>query len=123
MLRQQRWSRRDHREKQEVLGPVAVTIRPIHFSREVGANQDGTIFVKTKAEPGEAEMSLSDKCGLKLDELMDQCWVDVTIRLVDMRKTYLFTQASIVGRPEIDSESGEIKGLKIASARVRMITN
>lgn len=99
----------------------SVTIRPTVIEREAHANQDGTIYVTTKPVPAEAEMSIGDRCGLNLDVLQAACHIDVTIEIVDMNRTYLFTQATVVGRPEIDSESGEIKNLKVASAFVKQI--
>ena len=99
----------------------SVTIRPTPFEREAGANQDNTIYVTTKPMPAEAEVTLSDRCGLKLDDLVAGCHIDVTIRLTDMKRTYLFTRASVVGRPEIDTESGEISGIIFASAAVKTL--
>lgn len=99
------------------------TIRPTTFSREAGANSDGTIYTTTKAEPAEVEFTLSDKCGLNINDLVKGCHIDATIRLVDMKKTWLFTRASVVGRPEFDTESGEIRGLKLVSANVQNIAS
>lgn len=101
----------------------AVTIRPTVTEREAGANQDNTIFTNTKPVPAEVELTLSDRCGLDLDTLMAGCHIDVTIDLIDMKRTYLFTRASVVGRPEIDSESGEISGVMFVSAAVRTLHN
>lgn len=96
-----------------------VTIRPTHKSREAGANDDGSLYVTTKAEPAEAEFTMSDSCGLKIGDLVDACWIDATFDLIDMRKKYLFTRASVVGRPEYKTDTGEISGMKIVSAMVR----
>lgn len=96
------------------------TIRPTTFSREAGANTDGTLYVTTKAETAEAEFTLSDKCGLNINEIVEGCHVDATFKLVDMKKTWLFSRASVVGRPEFDTDSGEIRGLKIVSSLVQM---
>lgn len=102
---------------------ASVTIKPTNVEREAKANQDGTIYVTTKPVPAEADITLGDKCGLVLEDLVSACWVDVTIQLIDMRRTYLFSKASVVGRPEIDSESGEIKGFKIASQTAKVVGN
>lgn len=98
----------------------AVTLKPTTTEREAKANQDGSIYVTTKAVPAEADCSLGDRCGLDLETLMAACHVDVTIEFIDMRRTYLFTKASVVGRPEIDSESGDIKNVKFACRTVRI---
>lgn len=98
-----------------------ITIRPTTFERTAGSNDDGTLYVTTKPMPAEADIKLSDKCGLVIDDLVAGCHVDATLELIDMRRKYLFTRSSIVGRPEINTESGEISGLKIASAFVKSI--
>lgn len=97
------------------------TIRPTAFSREAGSNSDGSIYVTTKAEPAETEFTLSDRCGLNIGDLTKGCHIDATIRIIDMKKTWLFSMASVVGRPEYDTESGEIRGLKLVSGNVRVV--
>lgn len=96
-----------------------VTIRPQHKSRDVGANDDGSLYVTTKPEPAEAEFTLSDKCGLNIEDLTDSCYIDATFDMIDMKKKFFFTRASVVGRPEYKTDTGEISGLKIVSALVR----
>lgn len=99
----QRWSARS-----------AVTVRPTNFERTAVSNQDGTLAVQTKPVPAEADITLSDRCGMVIDDIMG-CPLDVTIDLIDMRRKYFFTKAIVVGRPEINSETGEIRNLKIVS--------
>lgn len=96
-----------------------ITIRPAHKSREAAANDDGSIYVTTKPEVGEAEFTISDRCGLNIDDLTDSCFIDATFDLIDMKKKFLFSRASVVGRPEYKTETGEITGLKIVSSMVR----
>ena len=98
-----------------------VTIRPLRVAREVEANNDGSIYVTSRARPAEAEFMLSDQCGLRLEDLTEHCFVDATVDLIDMRRKYLFTRATVVGDPEISSDTGEIRGLKIASGIVKQI--
>lgn len=100
----------------------SVTIRPTTKETEANANADGTMYVTTKAVPAEAEITLSDKCGMKLEDVLG-CTIDATIELIDMRRTYLFTRARLVGRPEIKTEDGEISNLKIASVNVSSFEN
>lgn len=99
----QRWSARS-----------SVTVEPINYERSVNSNQDGTIYVTTKPMPATAELTLSDSCGLKIEDIMG-CPLDVTIELVDVRRRYLFTKAVVVGRPKIDTETGAISGLIVTS--------
>jgi hypothetical protein len=93
---------------------AAVTITPINFERKVESNQDGSIYVTTKPIPAEAEITLSDKCGLDIRDIMG-CPIDVTIELIDVRRRYLFSKAVVVGRPKLNTETGEIHGLIITS--------
>jgi hypothetical protein len=97
---------------------ATVNIMPTNFERAVESNQDGTIFTTTKPQPFKATMSLSDSCGMKIEDIMS-CPIDVTIELVDVRRTYFFTKAVVVGRPEINTENGEIRNLEITSNLMR----
>lgn len=99
----------------------AITVRPTNVEREAGANMDGTVYVTTKPMPAEMEFTLSDRCGLALSDLVENCHVDVTAELIDVKRTYLFSRATVVGRPELDTESGEISGLKIVSFQAQQL--
>lgn len=99
----------------------ALTVRPTNIEREAGANQDGTLFVTTKPVPAEAEINLGDKCGLNISDLTNQCHIDGTLELIDMKKQWLFTRSTVVGRPEYNTETGEITGLKLVSASAQEI--
>lgn len=98
-----------------------LTVKPTTVETEAGANSDGSIYVTTKPVPAEAELKLSDGCGLTLADLLD-CHIDATMELIDIKRTYLWTRARVVGRPSIDTESGEISGLKLVSGNVSMTT-
>lgn len=95
----------------------SVTVEPVNFERKVESNQDGSIYVTTKPMPATAEITLSDFCGMRIEDIMG-CPIDVTIELVDVRRRYLFTKAVIVGRPKIDTETGAISGLIVTSGNV-----
>lgn len=99
----------------------SITLRPTNIEREAEANQDGTPYVTTKAVLAEAEFNLSDRCGLDLEKLVYACHIDATIELVDMKKTVLFSKATVVGRPEIDTETGEITNLKLVARRTKTL--
>lgn len=96
-----------------------ITLRPIPKERTVEAHDDGTHYVMTRARPATASFRLSFLCGLNLQVLADACHVDVTFDLIDMKKRFLYTKATILGQPEINTESGEISGLSIASSLVK----
>ena len=91
---------------------AALRITPLNFERDVVSNQDGTIAVYTKPMPAEAEISLSDRCGLRIEDILS-CPLNVTLDLIDVRRRYLFTKAVVVGRPSLNTETGEITGLKV----------
>jgi len=98
----------------------AVTIRPLKFERTAVANQDSTMAVMNKPAFPEADLTLSDSCGLKPEDLMG-CFINVTIDLIDMRRRYYFTKAMVLGRFEINSETGEIRNMKIASNDIQIV--
>lgn len=93
---------------------AAVTIIPINFERKAESNQDGTLFTTTKAMPYSAKFSLSDKCSFNIEEVM-ACPLDITVELVDVRRRYLLSKSVVVGRPELNSETGEISGIEVVT--------
>lgn len=99
------------------VSPRTVSITPTNFERDVKSNQDGTIYTTMKPMPAEADFTLSDACGLDVFALMG-CPVDVTVDLWDVRRRYLFSKGVMVGRPNLNTESGEIRGLKVTSNTV-----
>lgn len=99
------------------VSPRSVNIIPLNFERDVKSNQDGTIYTVMKPMPAEADINFSDACGMDINDFMG-CPLDVTIDLWDVRRRYLFTKAVVVGRPKINTESGEISGVKITANQV-----
>jgi hypothetical protein len=97
-----------------LVGVRSVTITPIPYERSVASNQDGSIYTTFKPMPAEADIVLSDACGMTLEDLMG-CPINATIVLIDVKRTYLFTNGVMVGRPTINTETGEIRGLKITA--------
>lgn len=95
----------------------SVTISPTTFERSAQANQDGTMYTTYKPMPAEADLVLSDRCGLTMADIMG-CPIDVTIDLIDVRRRYWFTAGLVVGRPQINTETGEIRNIKIVSDQV-----
>lgn len=96
---------------------AAVQITETNFERAVASNQDGTIYTTTKPMPAEAEITLSDSCDMDVNDIM-ACPLDVSIELSDVRRRYFFTKAVVVGRPKLNTETGEISGLIITSGNV-----
>lgn len=91
-------------------------IKPAMLSHEANANHDGTVYRTTKAMPATAELSFdrgSDRFAW--DSSFMTGFVDVTIVERDVGVTHLFTRATLVGEPSIDTETGEVSGLSIAT--------
>jgi len=105
----QRWSAR-----------AAVRVMPLFYERKAESNQDGTVYTQTKPKPPEADITLSDYCGMVIEDLMG-CPIDVTIDFIDMRRKYLFTRSTIIGTPDVNSESGEIRGLKVTTNQLKTV--
>ena len=99
---------------------AAVTVRPGHTETEAGANQDGSMHISTKPVLAEMDIVFSDRCGLTVEELQNNC-INITAVLIDLKRTYLFTRAALVGRAEINTENGEISGIKVCSPNTQQI--
>ena len=82
--------------------------------RTVTANQDGSLAVSFKPMPPKATFSMSNECDFDLANL-DNCNFDVTFDLIDARIKFFFTNAIRVGRPKLNTETGEISGIEITS--------
>lgn len=93
---------------------ASVSINVWGFERTAENNQNGSMYVTTKSKPYTAELTFSDGCDVDLEDLKN-CSLDVTIELTDLRRTHYFTKAIVVGSPSINTETGEISGLQIAS--------
>lgn len=100
---------------------AAITIRPSRIEVDGEANQDGSVYYLTKPVPAEADITLSDRCGELTTELIDGCLLDVTIKLIDMNRTYLFTRARVTGRPALNTETGEISGMTVKTAQCKQV--
>lgn len=97
-----------------------VTVKPGNVETEAGANQDGSMHLSHKPVLPEMEIKFSDKPGLVPEDLHQGC-IDVTAVMPDLDRTYLFTQAALVGRPEINMENGELTGLKVCSSQAQTL--
>ena len=61
------------------------------------------------------ELTFGRGVGLKWDEAMMLEEVDCTFRETDAKVTHLLTGANWSGEPTIDTETGEVSGLKLES--------
>lgn len=89
------------------------TIKPTNFEREGGANEDGTLWSAMKPVPAEAEGSI-DACTADITSLWEKCGVTVTFEF-PKAGSYVFPDARMMGRPELNTGNGETSGFKIMS--------
>jgi|SRR5580692_2110533 hypothetical protein len=105
---------------QQISPRGAFDIQPLNFERDAESNQDGTMYVTEKSVPATATGSISYTSGLDLQALYSLCGVTCTIALVN-GDTFVFSSASVVGTPKLNTEKGEISDFKIASASARKV--
>jgi hypothetical protein len=97
------------------------TIKPAMIANSVIANHDGTISTTRAAKPATADLTFdrgSAAAGTqrpKWDSVFMLDDGDWTIAEVDVGVLHIFTAATIVGEPSIDTETGEVSGLSIAT--------
>ena len=97
-------------------GRAKATIGPAAATRENGVNMDGTKWSSVKPRLVSLEMTFDRGVGLVWDEGMMLKDLNVTFVETDSKLTHLFTDAAWSGEPMIDSENGEVSGLKIECA-------
>jgi hypothetical protein len=86
-----------------------------------GANHDGSAFYTSKPKLFGAEISFRKPCGVRFNDAMRKCKVNVTIVEVDHNRTHLFTGARIVGEPKLNLTTGELTGLTVNGPRYQEI--
>lgn len=101
---------------QRYSGRGKATIVPAAATRENVANSDGTKSSMVKARLPSLDLTFDRGVGLKWDESLMLQDLNVTFVETDAKRTHLFTDASFSGEPSIDTDSGEVSGLKIESA-------
>ncbi|MCJ2108029.1 phage tail tube protein [Methylobacterium sp. E-041] len=93
------------------------TIMPATATRENGANQDGTGWSSVKPQLASLDLTFDRGVGLKWDADMMLAELNVTFVETDAgKRTHLFTNANWSGQPSLDTENGEVSGLKIETA-------
>lgn len=104
----------------EVYSPRGTwSVMPGTLESEADANLDGTIYITSKPVPAKAEGSISDRCGLSVEKLQKVKCTTITLDLDEVNRSYIFVNASIVGRPSLDISTGEISNVSIVAAQVR----
>jgi hypothetical protein len=95
-------------------------IDPAGLEHQVVANHDGTVSRSTTTKPTTAELTFDRGTASngtsrpKWDAAFMLEFYDVTIRENDVGVLHTFTNASLIGSPKIDTETGEVTGLSIA---------
>lgn len=97
-------------------GRGKATVMPAGATRENGANMDGTGWSSVKPKLPSLELTFDRGVGLKWDETMMLKELNATFKETDAKRTHLFTDANWSGDPSIDTETGEVSGLKIECA-------
>jgi hypothetical protein len=83
------------------------------------ANHDGTVVRTTNAKPVGAELTFdrgnasANTARPKWNTAFMLQFVNVTIAEIDTGVLHTFSNATIVGQPKIDTETGEVSGLSI----------
>jgi hypothetical protein len=102
-------------------GRGKATIKPSRVSITNGANMDGTGYSTTKPVLAELDLTFDRGIGLAWDETLLLQSVNATFSEDDYGQTHLYTGARFEGEPAIDSESGEVSGLKLCSDKYQTI--
>lgn len=97
-------------------GRGKATISPAAATRENGANMDGSMYSNVKPKLASLDLTFDRGVGLTWDENEVLQDLNATFVETDAKRTHLFTDAAFSGEPTIDSETGEVSGLKIECA-------
>lgn len=102
-------------------GRAKATIKPSRVSLTSAANMDGTGYSTVKPELAEIDLTFDRGLSLAWDETQILKTMNVTFSEDDFGQTHLLTGARYNGAPSIDSESGEVSGLKLCSDKYQTI--
>lgn len=98
-----------------------ITIEPTNLEVAAESNHDGSIFYTSKPKPFRAAMSFSQPCGLRWNDAVRRCSMNVTITEDDNGRTHLFGNARWVGMPSYNISTGEVTGLTIAGPNYQVL--
>jgi hypothetical protein len=90
-----------------------VTLDPTNITVTGGANGDGSAFYTSKPRLYGADLNFRNGCGIKWDDKLRKCKIDVTIVEEDNARTHIFTGARFTGEPKLNLSTGEVTGVKI----------
>ncbi|MGH1542349.1 MAG: phage tail tube protein [Arenicella sp.] len=101
----------------------AFEIKPNNFEREAGLNLDSTLWSTVKPMPAEASGSI-DVCSAEdFAKMLNACKLTAVFELGNPENptTYIYPEALLVGRPSLNTETGEVTDFVINSAIARKI--
>jgi hypothetical protein len=99
----------------EGIGDLTLLTAPIEKTANATAN--GGMYTTHKAKLVTAKVTFANRC--KADPMKlhsENCPIDVVFVEKSRGIRHLFTQAVIVGNPEINASTGEVSGIEIACA-------
>lgn len=91
-------------------------MNPSGQSNEAVTNQDGSVDRVVTVQARRAELNFADK-GIDYDALMKAGRFNVTFDEEFTRVTHYFTDAFVVGDPQINRMNGEVSGLSISAEK------
>ncbi|MBN9453256.1 MAG: phage tail tube protein [Bosea sp.] len=97
----------------------SVSISPATVERSNGVNRDGSGYSTIAPKLASAEISFDrgERSGIVFDDAMLLADVNCTIWEEDAQITHFFTNAGFGGTPSIDTESGEVSGMRVEAPR------
>jgi hypothetical protein len=95
----------------------ATNIKPAQIQNQVYTNHDGAVSFGTMAQPATAELTfdVGPRDIDRFDAAFMRNFHNVTILEIDRGLLHQFTNAKVVGEPSINTETGEVSGLSIAT--------
>ena len=108
---------------QRFSGRGKATVKSAAATPKADPNRDGTAYRTVEAKLPMISLSFdrgSKSQAIRWDETMILRDVDVTFVEDDAGYTHYFTSGSWVGEPDLDTDTGEITGMSVASDQYRM---
>jgi len=102
--------------------PVAdVKVEQTSIEPDAVVNQDGSVQRIVKPKSFKIDMTIRDRRGLNLEQLMTEAGFDVTLSEVDQHRRVLLTNAFATGPLSRNTQNGEISGLVIQSDQIKIV--
>ena len=109
---------------QRFSGRGKASIKPAQATPKADPNRDGSAYRTVEAKLAMVSLSLdrgSKTQAIRWDADMLLRDVDVTFIEDDAGYTHYFTSGSWVGEPDIDTDTGEVTGMSVASDQYRAV--